>query len=90
MREERDTHDLDGVGVSIALAVDKVNPLSSPDHQLDGLCDIDRGGNGVRSRKLVQRDSAEREVLCNERNRNRGGREKRGENGESVEDHVGQ
>lgn len=90
MREERDTHNLDRIGISVARAVDKVNPFSSSAYQLDRLADVDRGGNGVRSRKLTQRDDTEREVLRDKRSRNRGGREKRGEGDESVEDHVGQ
>lgn len=67
-----------------------MDTFSSTRDQLDGLCDIDRRGNGVRRRELIQRDDTEREVLCNEGNRTHGSREKRGENGESIEDHVGQ
>lgn len=69
------THDLDGVSQSVAFAVDKVNTFSSTRHQLEGISAIDRHGNAVRSRKFIQGDDAEREVLRNERNGIRGGRE---------------
>lgn len=89
-KRRKGTHDLDGVSQSVAFAVDKVDTFSSSPHQLDGLGGIDGRGNAVRGRKLIQRDNAEREVLRNEWNCARGNREERGENSESVEDHVGQ
>lgn len=83
--------DLDGVSQSVSLTVDEVNTFSSARRQLGGLLrGIDRRGNGVRSGKLIQRDSTEREVLRDEGDRKRGCREERGKNGELVEDHVGQ
>lgn len=85
-----ETHDPDGISQSVAFAVDKVNALVSTRHQLDGFGGIYRGGNAVRSRKLVQWDDTEREVLRDEGDHNRGSREERGKNGESVEDHVGE